>query len=31
MVMVPETGMLWLRVISGGGWAQIDLFSFLRG
>ena len=29
MVMIPETGMLWLRVIGGAGWTQIDLSSFL--
>ncbi len=31
MVMVPETGMLWLRVICGTGWSQIDLSGFLHG
>ena len=31
MVMVPETGILWLRVIGGDGWTQIDLSSFLHG
>ena len=31
MVMVPETGMLWLRVIGGAGWTQIDLSGFLHG
>ena len=30
MVMVPETGILWLRVIGGAGWTQIDLSSFLH-
>ena len=29
MVMIPETGMLWLRVIGGSGWTQIDLSGFL--
>ena len=29
MVMIPETGMLWLRVIGGAGWTQIDLNRFL--
>ena len=31
MVMVPETGRLWLRVIGGTAWTQIDLSSFLHG
>ena len=30
MVMVPETGMLWLRVIGRTGWTQIDLSGFLH-
>ena len=30
MVMVPETSMLWLRVIGGAGWTQIDLSGFLH-
>ena len=30
MVTVPETGMLWLRVIGGAGWTQIDLSGFLH-
>ena len=30
MVMVPETGMLSLRVIGGKGWTKIDLSSFLH-
>ena len=30
MVTVPETGMLWLRVIGGAGWMQIDLSDFLH-
>ena len=30
MVLIPETGMLWLRVIGGAGWTQIDLSGFLR-
>ena len=29
MVMIPETRMLWLRVIGGAGWTQIDLSGFL--
>ena len=29
MVMIPETGRLWLRVIGGAGWTQIDLSGFL--
>lgn len=29
MVMIPEKSTLWLRVIGGGGWTQIDLSSFL--
>lgn len=29
MVMVPETSMLWLRIIGGAGWTQIDLSGFL--
>ena len=28
--MVPETNMLWLRVIGGSGWTQIDLSGFLQ-
>ena len=30
MVMVPQRGMLWLRVIGGAGWTQIDLYSYLQ-
>lgn len=30
MVVVPETEMLWLRVIGGQGWVPIDLNSFLN-
>ncbi len=30
MVVVPESKMLWLRVISGAGWTQIDLSGFLQ-
>ena len=30
MVLIPETGMLWLRVIGGAGWTQINLSGFLR-
>lgn len=31
IVIVPETKMLWLRVIGGAGWTQIDLAGFLQG
>lgn len=30
MVAVPETRMLWLRVIDGADWTQIDLSGFLE-
>ena len=30
MVAVPETRMLWLRVIGGADWTQIDLSGFLE-
>ena len=30
IVAVPETKMLWLRVIGGAGWTQIDLTGFLK-
>ena len=30
MGMILETGMLWLRVIGGAGWTQIDLNGFLN-
>ena len=30
MVVVPETKSLWLRVIDGLGWVQIDLESFMN-
>ncbi len=30
MVMTPETGRLWLRVIGGAGWTPIDLTGFLN-
>ena len=30
IVAVPETRMMWLRVIGGAGWTQIDLAGFLR-
>lgn len=30
MVMVPDAGMLWLRVIGGAGWTQINLSAFLQ-
>ena len=29
MVMIPETRILWLRVIGGADWTQIDLSGFL--
>ena len=29
MVVVPETRMLWLRIIGGADWTQIDLSGFL--
>ena len=29
MVMIPETGMLWLRVTGGAGWTLIDLSTFM--
>ena len=30
IVIIPETKMLWLRVIGGAGWTQIDLAGFLQ-
>jgi hypothetical protein len=30
MVVVPETRMMWLRVIGGADWTQIDLSGFLE-
>ena len=30
IVAVPETRMLWLRVIGGADWTQIDLSGFLQ-
>ncbi len=30
MVVIPETRMLWMRVIGGAGWLQIDLSGFLQ-
>ena len=30
MVVVPESRILWLRVIGGSGWTQIDLSGFLQ-
>ena len=30
MVVVPETGTLWLRIIGGADWTQIDLAGFLE-
>ena len=30
IVMVPETSTLWLRVVGGTGWTQIDLDGFLH-
>ena len=30
MVVVPESRNLWIRVIGGSGWAQIDLSGFLQ-
>ena len=30
IVIVPETKMLWLRVIGGADWTQIDLAGFLQ-
>ena len=30
MVVVPETKMLWLRVVGGSGWTQINLSGFLH-
>ena len=29
MVVVPETKTMWIRVIGGAGWTQIDLSGFL--
>ena len=30
MVVIPETQMLWLNVIGGSGWTQVDLSGFLQ-
>ena len=30
MVVIPETSMLWLQVVGGHGWTQIDLSGFLQ-
>ena len=30
IVVVPETRMMWLRVIGGADWTQIDLAGFLQ-
>ena len=30
MVVVPESKNLWIRVIGGSGWTQIDLSGFLQ-